>query len=238
VARFFPAVALSIGLVLSVFLAYGQVARNGFVRWDDYVYVVENPEVRSGLSVQGVSWALTTSRASNWHPLTWLSHMADVEFFGLWAGGHHLVNVGLHAACAVLLLAVLLNMTGDPWPSALVAFLFALHPLRVESVAWISERKEVLSGMLAMSTLLAWDRYVRNPGVARYLPVVLAFAAGLMAKPMLVTLPFVLLLLDFWPFGRTSSIVPPSPFGLRRTRRRTSRFALPRRSPQGEAGSQ
>jgi protein O-mannosyl-transferase len=151
----------------------------------------------------GIEWALTTKHFSNWHPLTWLSHMLDCQLHGLSPGWHHLTNVLLHASVAILLFLVLLRMTGLFWPSAFVAAVFAIHPLRVESVAWISERKDLLSGLFFMLTLWFYVGYVRNPfSLLRYLAVMVFFALGLMAKPMLVTLPFVLLLLDYWPLGR------------------------------------
>ena len=159
-----------------------------------------------GLTAEGIAWAFTTSHASNWHPLTWLSHMLDCQLYGLKPGGHHLTNVLLHAATAILLFLVLRRMTGDLWPSAFVAAVFAIHPLRVESVAWVAERKDVLSGLFFMLTLGAYVGYVRRPfSLVRYLTVVVLFALGLMAKPMLVTLPFVLLLLDYWPLGRMAA---------------------------------
>ena len=169
-------------------------------------YVYENPQVSRGLTAQGIAWAFTHSHGANWHPLTWLSHMLDCQLYGLSAGGHHLTNVLLHAATAVLLFLVLRRMTGGFWPSALVAALFAVHPLRVESVAWVAERKDVLSGLFFVLTLGRMSGYVRSPfSLGRYLLLVVVFALGLMAKPMLVTLPLVLLLLDYWPLGRMTS---------------------------------
>jgi tetratricopeptide (TPR) repeat protein len=198
----FPAVALA--LVLAVAAIYGPTAHHQFVAYDDDVYVFANPAVRGGLSWQGFLWSFGY-HAGNWHPLTWLSHMLDARLFGAWAGGHHLVSAGLHAANAVLLLALLARLTGAFWRSAAVAGIFALHPLRVESVAWAAERKDVLSALFWLLTLLAYARFVRRPGAGRYLAALALFALGLTAKPMLVTLPFVLLLLDWWPLGR----VPP-----------------------------
>jgi tetratricopeptide (TPR) repeat protein len=194
-------------LVLAVGLVFGQTVRLGFVNYDDNAYVYENAQVARGLSVQGIVWAFTHSHAMNWHPLTWISLMADCQLYGLNAGGHHITNVILHAATAVLLFLVLRRMTGRFWPSALVAAIFAVHPLRVESVAWVTERKDVLSGLFFMLTLAAYVHYVRKPfSLGRYLPVVALFALGLMAKPMLVTLPFVLLLLDYWPLRRMTPL--------------------------------
>ena len=176
---------------------------HGFVNLDDNQYVYDNEQVTDGLTWHGVVWAFTSSHSANWHPLTWLSHMADWQMFHDWAGGHHLVSIALHAAAAVLLLLALLKMTGRLWPSAWVAAVFALHPLRVESVAWVAERKNVLSGVFFMLTLWAYAAYARRPpSWWRYAVVLVLFALGLMAKPMLVTLPFVLLLLDYWPLQR------------------------------------
>ncbi len=197
-------------LLLAVGLVFGQTARHAFVNLDDNVYVYENPHVSHGLSGPGVVWAFSHSHVANWHPLTWLSLMLDCQLYGLHAGGHHLSNVLLHAATAVLLLLVLRRMTGDLWPSVFVAALFAIHPLRVESVAWVTERKDVLSGLFFLLTIAAYLRYVRHPfSPGRYLTVVVFFAMGLMAKPMLVTLPLVLLLLDYWPLGRMSASPTP-----------------------------
>ena len=190
-------------LLLAVALVFGQTVRFEFVNFDDHDYVYENVHVRQGVTLQGVGWAFTSFRASNWHPLTWLSHMLDIHFYGLWAGGHHLTNVLLHALSAIVLFLVLRQMTGRLWPSAAVATLFAIHPLHVESVAWVAERKDVLSGLFFVLTLAAYLGYVRRPfSVLRYLLVVVCFALGLLSKPMLVTLPLVLLLLDYWPLGR------------------------------------
>ncbi|MGD0897892.1 MAG: tetratricopeptide repeat protein [Thermoguttaceae bacterium] len=261
--------AVSCGLVLLVGLAYGQVGRHEFVLCDDDEYIYRNPVVLQGLTQMGISWALWEPHAANWHPLTWMSHMLDWQCFGPWAGGHHLESAAIHAASAVLLFLALRLMTGALWPSAAVAALFAVHPLRVESVAWACERKDVLSGLFWMLTLLSYGWYARRPmgrrrtlwvgvfgawaaivwlyilllplavtlgvppGVLpplslwaatvltlpalvvyvwisswRHLLVFLALAAGLMAKPMVVTLPFVLLLLDYWPLRRWM------PFGL------------------------
>ena len=192
-------------LVLAVGLVFGQTVTHEFVNWDDPEYVYENPHVRRGLSVEGVVWAFTHRYAANWHPLTWMSHMLDCQVYGLWAGGHHLTNVLIHAATCVGLFLLLMRMTGRLWPSALVAALFAIHPLRVESVAWVAERKDLLAGLFFVLTLWAYVEYARRPfSILRYLLVVACFALGLMAKPMLVTLPAVLLLLDYWPLGRAA----------------------------------
>jgi Flp pilus assembly protein TadD len=191
-------------LVAATAAAYWQAGDNGFVNFDDNVYVTANQHVREGLTPENVKWAFTNFDARNWHPLTWLSHMADVSVFGVNPRGHHLVNVGLHIASVLLLLLFLWHTSGYLWRSALVAGLFAMHPLHVESVAWISERKDVLSTLLLLATMLAWVRYAKRPGWLPYLLALVLAAMGLMAKPMLVTLPVVLLILDYWPLGRTS----------------------------------
>jgi protein O-mannosyl-transferase len=193
-------------LLLAVAIVFGQTVHHAFIKFDDPQYVYENPHVISGLTAEGIAWAFTTSHASNWHPLTWLSHMLDCQIYGLAPGGHHLTNALLHAATTILLFLVLRRITGEFWPSAFVAAVFAIHPLRVESVAWVSERKDILSGLFFMLTLWAYVNYVRHSfSITRYLAVIVLFALGLMAKPMLVTLPFVLLLLDYWPLGRMMS---------------------------------
>ncbi|HEY3120909.1 MAG TPA: tetratricopeptide repeat protein [Vicinamibacteria bacterium] len=182
---------------------YAPVRHHGFVNFDDSQYVSENPSVSAGLTWQGLSWAFTTRHAGNWHPLTWLSHMLDVQLFGLDAGAHHLTSLALHVANTLLLFGLLHAMTGALVRSAFVAALFGVHPLHVESVAWVAERKDVLSALFFFSTLWAYLAYVRKPRPGRYALVLVLFALGLMAKPMLVTLPFVLLLLDYWPLART-----------------------------------
>ena len=193
--------AICASLALATAAVYAQVADFDFVQADDQTYVTENVEVQGGLRPAGVAWALKTGHASNWHPLTWLSHMLDIELFGMWAGGHHLTNVLLHVLNTLLLFSLLLRGTRQRWPSALVAALFALHPLHVESVAWVSERKDVLSTCLG---LLAMRAYVECVTVRRRRMDLVAalFFLSLLAKPMWVTLPFVLLLLDYWPLGR------------------------------------
>lgn len=193
---------LTILLVFAVVLVFGQTANFGFVSLDDPDYVTENPAVNQGLSMASIGWAFSAVHASNWHPLTWLSHMVDCELFGLDPSGHHVINVMLHAAAAVLLFLALRSLTHTVWPSVLVALLFAIHPLRAESVAWIAERKDVLSGFMAMAVLLMWSKYVRRPSPARYIATAILLSLGLLSKSMLVTLPFVLLLLDFWPCRR------------------------------------
>jgi Flp pilus assembly protein TadD len=189
-------------LVLVTCAVYWQAGGHQFVNFDDAMYLLENPHVRTGLTGEGIIWAFTSTYASNWHPLTWLSHMLDVQLFGLDPGPHHLVNVLFHAINTVLLFLLLLRMTGAYWQSAFVAALFALHPLHVESVAWVAERKDVLSAFFWMLTLLLYAWYVERPRRGRYLLTLCAFALGLMSKPMLVTLPAVLLLMDYWPLGR------------------------------------
>jgi protein O-mannosyl-transferase len=199
-------------LLLTVLAVYNPTTGHEFLICDDDVYVYVNRHVSEGLTWGNVKWSLTRSAAGNWHPLTWLSHILDVSCYGihpgmeLWkgpeAGGHHFTNVFLHAAAAVVLFLTLRRMTAALWCSAFVAAMFALHPLRVESVAWVAERKDVLSGLFWMLTLLAYAAYASRPGVARYLAVVVCFALGLMSKSMVVTLPCVLLLLDFWPLRR------------------------------------
>jgi protein O-mannosyl-transferase len=191
-----------LSLVALAFVAYSPVWRFDFVSIDDPQYVSQNPHVAGGLSWTAVQWAFTTGHQANWHPLTWVSHMIDVQLFGLDAGAHHFLNLLFHAANAVLLFLLLRRMTGAHGRSAFVAALFAVHPLHVESVAWVAERKDLLSGLVFMLTIWAYVGYVRRPDWRRYLGVVVLYAAGLMAKPMLVTLPFVLLLLDWWPLGR------------------------------------
>ena len=228
-------------LVLLTGLAWWPVARCGFVALDDAAYVTGNPQVQAGLTLKGVAWAFSTPHSANWHPLTWLSHMLDAQLYGLQPTGHHLTNLFLHLACTLLLFLLFNQMTGALWRSALVAALFALHPLHVESVAWVSERKDVLSAFFFLLTLWAYACYtqksearspkpegnpkseIRQTGAGSHRPParstfhvsrftlhaphfyalsLLFFALGLMSKPMLVTLPFVLLLLDYWPLGR------------------------------------
>jgi protein O-mannosyl-transferase len=192
-------------LLLMVALAFGLAVQCDFVNFDDDVYVYNNPHVSCGLTQDNAAWSFTAFHSCNWHPLTWLSHALDCQLYGSQhAAGHHLTNIVLHAAVAILLFLVLWQMTGRLWPSAFVAAVFAVHPLRVESVVWVAERKDLLSGLFFMLTLAAYLGYVRRPfSWARYLLVVALFVLGLMAKPMLVTLPFLLLLLDYWPLGRT-----------------------------------
>ena len=195
---------ICIGLVVLTWGVFAQTLRYDFINYDDPRYVYENSKITSGLSLSGIAWAFTHIHSMNWHPLTTISHMLDCQLYGLKAGWHHFTNVLLHSVATLLLFLALQQMTAASWRSAFVAAVFAIHPLRVESVAWIAERKDVLSGVFFMLTLLAYAHYVRAPSFRRYLLLAAAFAFGLMSKPMLVTLPFVLLLLDYWPLGRCS----------------------------------
>jgi protein O-mannosyl-transferase len=196
---------VSVFLAVIVWIAFGRALGNDFVSYDDLSYVVQNPGVTNGLTLDGIQWAFTHVHATNWHPLTTISHMLDCQLYGLQPWGHHLTNILLHATAAILLFLALRKLTGDLWPSLLVAAVFAVHPLRVESVAWVSERKDVLSGVFFMLTLWAYARYARGNGPRSfwYIMVVVLFALGLMCKPTLVTVPFVLLLLDYWPLDRS-----------------------------------
>jgi tetratricopeptide (TPR) repeat protein len=191
-----------IGLVLLTAAVYGQVIGHGFISYDDPVYVSENLVIQDGLTWKGFLRAFTTVTAANWHPITWLSHMLDFQLFGMKPGLHHLVSVFLHILNTAMLFLVLRQMTGALWRSAFVAALFALHPLHVESVAWIAERKDVLSTFFWILTMWAYARYAKKPGLPGYLSVLLFYTLGLLAKPMLVTLPLVLFLFDYWPLGR------------------------------------
>ena len=193
---------ISIFLVAITWLVFGETLCHPSINLDDPEYVFENPKIITGFTSSNALWAFTHSHGGNWHPLTSISHMLDCQFFGPQAGWHHFTNVLLHTIAVILLFLVFRQMTGALWRSAFVAAVFAIHPLRVESVAWIAERKDVLSGVFFMLTLGAYVRFVRRPSSVRYLTVVLLFALGLMTKPMLVTLPFILLLLDYWPLAR------------------------------------
>jgi Flp pilus assembly protein TadD len=189
-------------LIVAIFAVFWQVRNHEFLKYDDQDYVTDNPHVKAGLTLKGIIWAFTTTHAANWHPVTWLSHMLDYDLYGLAPGGHHLTSVLFHVANALLLFIIVHRMTKAPWVSGFVAALFAFHPLHVESVAWVAERKDVLSTFFWMLTLLAYIYYVEGPGVGRYSLVVCFFVLGLLAKPMVVTLPFVLLLIDYWPLKR------------------------------------
>jgi len=200
--RQFPTFLLCLFLIVATLAVFWQVRNHELVNFDDHHYITENPHLQAGLTPKNVIWAFTTTHASNWHPLTWLSHTLDCQLYGLNPSGHHLTSVLLHLANTLLLFLVLRRMTGALWRSGFVAALFALHPLHVESVAWVAERKDVLSTLFWMLTIWAYCRYVSRPVLIRYLLIALFFTLGLMAKPMLVTLPLVLLLLDYWPLGR------------------------------------
>jgi protein O-mannosyl-transferase len=208
------AFSVSVLLAAAVFLAFGQTLRHEFVNYDDNLYFYSNPQVQAGLTWHGVMWAFRTGETNNWHPLTWLSLMLDVTLFGTAPAGPHLTNIILHAANTVLLFLLLRRLTGAHWRSAFVAALFALHPLHVESVAWVSERKDMLSACFGLLALLMYARYARagaKPPASRdYWLALLLYALALMSKPMMVTLPFVMLLLDWWPLGRFEPTVARS----------------------------
>jgi Flp pilus assembly protein TadD len=196
-------------LAVAVLVIYWQTLDFTFTNYDDPIYVTENANVQAGVTLDSARWAFTTLSGSNWHPLTWLSHMLDWQMYGNQPGMHHLTNVLIHLLSSILLFLLLSRMTDSVWCSAFVAALFAVHPLHVESVAWVAERKDVLSALFWILTIWAYARYAESPSVKRYMPVLLFFAAGLMAKPMLVTLPFVLLLLDYWPLRRLNRNIGP-----------------------------
>jgi protein O-mannosyl-transferase len=189
-------------LIALTWAVFGQTLRNDFVNYDDDIYVYRNPHVVHGITLRGIAWAFTSRYAANWHPLTWISHMLDVQLWGLNPAGHHFTNVLLHSISVVLLFLVFRSATGMVWRSSFVAVLFAIHPLHVESVAWIAERKDILSGLFFVLTLGAYVGYVRRRAVWRYILVFLSLALGLMCKPILVTTPFILLLFDYWPLRR------------------------------------
>jgi Tfp pilus assembly protein PilF len=188
------------------FAIYAQVIGHQFITLDDPTYIQENPMVNRGITGAGIAWAFTTFDATNWHPLTWISHMVDCQLFGTNAGRHLLVNALIHVANTLLIFWLLFRTTHARWPSAMVAALFALHPLHVESVAWASERKDTLSTFFGLLSLIAYVRYTEAPSIRRYAWVAITFALGLLAKPMLVTWPFVMLLLDYWPLDRMSGL--------------------------------
>lgn len=202
----YSVLAICTVLAIITIAVFWQVGNHEFISFDDNDYVTENRYVQDGLTLKGIVWAFSQPHAHNWHPLTWLSHMLDCQVFGLKAGMHHLVNLFFHVANTLLLFIILRRMTNALWPSAFVAGLFALHPLHVESVAWVAERKDVLSTLFWMLTMGAYVYYVKRPGYKRYLLVFVFFVLGLMSKPMLVTLPFVLLLLDYWPLKRLNLV--------------------------------
>jgi tetratricopeptide (TPR) repeat protein len=189
-------------LVLATIALYNPISRAPFLNYDDDYYIIQNSHVRAGLTWNTVTWSFHSTELSNWHPVTWLSHAFDVQLFGMNPAGHHYVNVLLHALNTILLFLLLERTTGRVWRSLLVAVLFAIHPINVESVAWISERKNVLSMLFFLLGLIAYAWYVQRASVKRYLLVAFCFALGLMAKPQVITFPFVLLLMDYWPLQR------------------------------------
>src|SRR5271166_6503726 len=203
--------AACILLAVTTLLLYSPVARHPFTNFDDPDYVTQNRHVQTGLSWQTMAWAWTTTEQANWHPLAWISHALDCQLYGMNAGGHHLTSVLWHVLNAVLLFLLLARVTGSTARSALVAALFAVHPLNVESVAWIAERKNVLSVFFFLLALGAYGWYARRPDGKRYLAVAVLFGLGLASKPMVITLPCVLLLLDYWPLGRVRGWTKPSP---------------------------
>jgi len=195
-------IVICIFLVVATFAIYSQVQDHEFLNYDDKQYVTDNLNVHAGLTSESISWAFTTFYGSNWFPITWLSHTLDYQLYGLNPKGHHLTNLFFHIANALILFMVLLLMTGKLWRCAFVAAIFALHPLNVESVAWVAQRKNVLSTLFWLLTMWAYIRYAQTKNLKTYYLVILFFTLGLMSKPTLVTLPFVLLLLDYWPLGR------------------------------------
>jgi len=195
-------VLICIFLIVATFCIYSQVQDHEFINFDDDLYITNNLNVQAGLTSESFKWAFTTSHPPYWHPMTWLSHMLDYQLYGLHPKGHYLTNLFLHISSVLILFIVLFRMTGALWQSGFVAAMFALHPLNVESVAWIAERKNVLSTLFWLLTMWAYIHYAEKPTVKRYGLVFLFFTLGLMSKPMLVTLPFVLLLLDYWPLRR------------------------------------
>jgi len=207
-------ISILLALTFAILVVYSQVQYHDFVNYDDPVYIADNPMVQGGLSWDGTRWAFESEMASNWHPLTWLSHMLDVQLFGKKPAGHHLTNIFFHLANTLLLFLILKEMTTAPGRSALVAAMFAIHPLHVESVAWIAERKDVLAAFFWCITMVFYVGYVKRPSKMKYLAVLFFYIMGLMSKPMVVTLPFVLLLLDFWPLQRLS----PAGTGRQRSR--------------------
>lgn len=206
-------------LIIMTIAAYWQLTECDFISFDDNLYVTENRQVQSGITIEGIIWAFTTFHAGNWHPLTWLSHMVDCQLYGLNPMGHHWTNLLFHMANTLLIFFIFQKITEAIWKSAFVATLFALHPLHVESVAWVAERKDVLSTFFGLLMIVAYYHYVNKPSITKYIFIILFLSLGLMAKPMLVTMPFVLLLLDLWPLkrlnlslnqppGQTSNLIP------------------------------
>jgi Tfp pilus assembly protein PilF len=213
-----PDLLILLGLAIMTFAIYAQVVGHQFITLDDPTYIQENPMVNRGVTRAGLAWAFTTFYATNWHPLTWISHMIDCQLFGTNAGRHLLVNALIHVANTLLVFWLLLRTTHARWPSALVAALFALHPLHVESVAWASERKDTLCAFFGLLSLIAYVRYAEAPSTGRYVWTAITLALGLLAKPMLVTWPFVMLLIDYWPLHRFNAAA------------RATRLGTPRRS--------
>ncbi len=222
---------IAAGLAITTFGIYAQVIGHQFITIDDLGYIEENPMVNRGITLGGIAWAFTTFHSGNWHPLTWIAHMIDSQLFGMFAGGHLLVNALIHVANTLLVFWFLLATTRARWSSALVAALFALHPLHVESVAWAAERKDTLSTFFGLLSLIAYVRYAEAPSVRRYAWTAITLALGVMAKPMLVTWPFVMLLLDYWPLGRFSAVIPSE---VEESRRKTSKLTT--RGPSTSLG--
>ena len=193
-----------VALAAIVWIAFGQMLRHEFINYDDAEYIKENVHVLSGLNWPDLKWAFTTGYVGYAHPVTWLTHQLDCQLYGVWAGGHHLTSIATHTVNSLLLFLLFWRMTRDLWPSAFVAALFAIHPLHVESVAWVAERKDVLSGLFFLLTLHAYAAYAAKPQIWRYLLALFLFVLGILSKPMLVTVPCLLLLLDYWPLRRMS----------------------------------
>lgn len=227
---------ITFALVVLTATAYWEIKDHTFVSYDDDVYVVANARVQSGLSWRNVGWAFASTSEANWHPLTWLSHMADVQLFGLNPAGHHLTSLLVHVANVLLLFWVLQLMTGALWQSALVGALFAVHPINVESVAWVAERKNLLSTFFWLLTMWAYVRYARQPAWNTYLVVFASFALALMSKPMVVTLPFVLMLLDYWPFDRVKTATKSAGEKADNPRRRGKQVEAARTYPRRSIG--
>jgi len=206
IARLGGRLPLSLVLVFVTLLVFVQVREFDFIVWDDPLYVTANPHIQAGLNGESLHWAFTTHHGALWHPLTWISHMIDYRLYGLSPAGHHLTNLFWHLLNGLLLFLLLHRLTGEIWPGFLAALLFAVHPLRAESVAWVTERKDVMSTCFWLLTTGFYVRYVRSPGLMNQVLVAVGLGLGLMVKPMLVTLPFALLLLDFWPLGRARTL--------------------------------
>src|SRR5213595_1804392 len=228
-----PDLLILLGLAVVTFAIYAQVIGHQFIGLDDPTYIQENPMVNRGVTLAGLAWAFTTFYATNWHPLTWIAHMIDSQLFGMNAGGHLLVNALIHVANTLLVFCFLLRTTRARWPSALVAALFALHPLHVESVAWASERKDTLSTFFGLLSLIGYVRYTEVPSISRSVWTAITLALGLLAKPMLVTWPFVMLLLDYWPLGRFSVATA---LGRRSGAKRANDVGAPRQSEAATVG--